>query len=38
MPNYFPLSDLKVGSQAIVAKLETQDEGIIRHLMAMGVI
>ncbi|AFZ55149.1 FeoA family protein [Cyanobacterium aponinum UTEX 3222] len=38
MSNYFPLSDLKVGSQAIVAKLETQDEGIIRHLMAMGVI
>ncbi|MTF39294.1 ferrous iron transport protein A [Cyanobacterium aponinum 0216] len=22
----------------MVAKLETQDEGIIRHLMAMGVI
>lgn len=38
MSNHFPLSDLKIGSQAIVAKLETQDEGIIRHLMAMGVI
>ena len=38
MSRYCPLSDLKVGKTAIVAKLETQDEAIIRHLMAMGVI
>lgn len=38
MSDSFPLPDLKIGSKAIVAKIETQDEGLIRHLMAMGVI
>ncbi|WP_330205018.1 FeoA family protein [Cyanobacterium sp. Dongsha4] len=38
MSDAIPLSNLKIGTKAIVAKLETKDEGIIRHLMAMGVI
>jgi len=38
MSDSFPLPELKVGGKAIVAKIETQDEGLIRHLMAMGVI
>jgi ferrous iron transport protein A len=38
MSTYFPLPALKVGTKALVAKLETQDEAIIRHLMAMGII
>lgn len=38
MSDSFPLPHLKIGSKAIVAKIETQDEGLIHHLMAMGVI
>lgn len=34
----FPLPDLKIGAKAVVVKIETQDEKVLRHLMAMGVI
>lgn len=38
MSHYFPLPELKIGSQASVAKIDTDDEGVLRHLMAMGVV
>jgi len=38
MSAYFPLPDLKIGTKAMVNKIETTDEGIIGHLMALGVL
>ncbi len=38
MSAYFPLPNLKIGAKAIVNKIETTDEGIIGHLMALGVL
>jgi ferrous iron transport protein A len=38
MTDAFPLVELQIGSKAIVTKIATGDEGVTRHLMAMGVI
>lgn len=35
---YLSLPDLKIGIKAIVGKIEIKDEGMLRHLMAMGII
>jgi ferrous iron transport protein A len=38
MSDYFPLLDLKIGAKAIVYKIKTEDDAVLRHLMAMGVV
>jgi ferrous iron transport protein A len=38
MSNCVPLPNLKIGAKAVIARIETTDEGIIRHLMALGVL
>jgi ferrous iron transport protein A len=35
---YLSLPELKIGSKAMVVKIHTEDEGMLRHLMAMGII
>jgi ferrous iron transport protein A len=38
MSDYLPLPELKIGAKAIIVEINTKDDALLRHLMAMGVV